>query len=80
MLWQCACCGGKIDDQEDDHEAMEVKHEYGRTWHYYHPLCIDTLRSIERKLKDMGNPTKTVLPQNVVAIKGSWSGEKVPST
>lgn len=80
MLWQCACCGGKIDDQEDDHEAMEVKHEYGRTWHYYHPLCIDTLRSIERKLKDMGSPTKPSFSQNVVAIKGSWSRQPLHST
>ena len=80
MLHQCACCGGKVDSFNDDHEALEVQNEYGRVWYYYHPLCIDTLRSIERKLKVMGNPTKTVLPQNVVAIKGSWSGEKVLST
>lgn len=80
MLFQCAYCGKKIDDQEDDHEAMEVKHEYGRTWHYFHPLCIDTLRSIERKLKDMGSPTKPSFSQNVVAIKGSWSGQTVHST
>jgi hypothetical protein len=80
MLWQCAHCGKQVDDQEDDHEAFEVSSRFGTHWHYYHVLCLDTLRSIERKLKVMGNPTKTVLPQNVVAIKGSWSATAVCPT
>jgi len=80
MLWQCACCGGKIDDQEDSHEALEVQNEYGRNWHYYHVNCLDDLRSIERKLKELGTPTKSVLPQKVVGIRGSWSGQPLHST
>lgn len=80
MLWQCAYCGKKIDDQEDDHEALEVQNEYGRTWHYYHPLCLDTLRSIERKLKELGTPEKSSLPKKVVGIRGSWSRQPLHST
>ena len=80
MLWQCACCGGKIDDQEDDHEALEVQNDYGRIWDYYHPLCLDTLRSIERKLEELGTPEKSSLPKKVVGIRGSWSRQPLHST
>lgn len=80
MLHQCCRCGKKIDDQEDDFEAMEVRNEYGRHWHYYHPLCLDDLRTIERKLKDMGIPSKTVFSQDVVGIKGTWSASAIHST
>ena len=79
MIHQCACCGGKVDSYNDDHEALEVQNEYGRVWYYYHPVCLDTLRSVERKLKDMGTPEKSSLPKKVVGIRGSWSGEQVPS-
>jgi hypothetical protein len=80
MLHQCCSCGNKIDTHNDDYESWEVEHEYGRTWLYFHPLCLDTLRSIERKLKELGTPTKSVLPQKVVGIRGSWSRQPLHST
>jgi len=77
MLWQCACCAKKIDDQEDDYEAMEVRNERGTTWYYFHPVCLDDVRSQEHKLKEMGKPPKQTIPKNVSSIKGSWSGQAV---
>lgn len=80
MLHQCCKCGGKVDAFNDDHEALEVENEYGRVWYYYHVNCIDDLRAVARKLKDMGTPEKSTLPKKVVGIKGSWSGQAVHST
>lgn len=79
-IWQCAHCGNRIDDQEDDHEAFEVCNQYGTHWHYFHVLCIDTIRTLERRRKELGTPEKSSLPKKVVGIRGSWSGEQVPST
>lgn len=76
-VWQCVCCGGKVDDQEDNFEALEVENEAGRIWYYYHTLCLDDLRTIERKLKDMGTPEKSPLPKKVRGSKGSWSGSSL---
>lgn len=80
MLWQCCGCAGKIDDQEDDYEALELEVPNGRVWHYWHALCLDTLRALERKRKELGTSEKPYVPQNVRSIAGSWSGEKVLST
>lgn len=77
MLWQCACCGKKIDDQEDNYEAMEVRNERGAVWYYFHVNCLDDLRATEQKRKSLGKATKSVLSQNVVAIKGSWTRQAV---
>lgn len=75
MFWQCACCGGKINDQEDDYEAMEVRNERGTVWYYFHVNCLDDLRATEQKRKSLGKATKSVLSQKVVALKDSWTGQ-----
>jgi len=79
MLWQCCVCGCKIDDQEDNYESMEVQNEYGRIWHYFHPVCLDDLRTIERKCAELGTPSKTILSKKVVGIRGSWSRQPLHS-
>lgn len=77
MLWQCCGCARKIDDQEDDYEAMEVTNERGTVWYYFHPSCIDDVRSQERRLSAMGKTPKQTLPKKISSIKGSWSGQAV---
>ena len=79
MLHQCACCGKKIDDQNDDWEAMEVEHDCNRNWLYLHVNCLDDLRTIERKCAELGTPSKTILSKKVVGIRGSWSGQPLHS-
>lgn len=73
MIFQCCRCGKKIDNQEDDYEALEVENDVGRVWFHYHVLCLDDMRTIERRFKELGTPEKSPIPKNIRGIKGSWT-------
>mgnify|MGYP003461731648 FL=1 len=79
MLHQCACCGKKIDDQNDDWEALEVEHDFNRNWNYFHINCLDDLRTIERKFKELGTPEKSPLPKKVRGYRSSYAVQPLHS-
>ena len=49
MLHQCACCGGKVDTDNDSYE--EVHDE--KFSQFFHVLCWDTKQTIERKVSQI---------------------------